>query len=58
MNRPAHQLPARSPDPGFFGEIKLMLAALGAGNNAVPLGDNSQTARRLAEYAAALRGAP
>jgi len=36
-------------------DLKLLFAALGAGGNVVPLGDNARTARLLAEYAAALR---
>jgi len=36
-------------------DLKLLFAALGAGGSVVPLGDNSRTARLLAEYAAALR---
>jgi hypothetical protein len=40
---------------GLFRELKLLFAALGAGNSAVPLGDNTRTARMLAEYAASLR---
>jgi hypothetical protein len=40
---------------GLFRELKLLFAALGAGNSVVPLGDNTRTARMLAEYAASLR---
>jgi hypothetical protein len=36
-------------------DLKLLFAALGAGGNVVPLGDNSRTARLLSEYAASLR---
>jgi len=36
-------------------DIKLLFAALGAGGNAVPLGDNGRTARLLSNYAASLR---
>jgi len=36
-------------------DLKLLFAALGAGGSVVPLGDNTRTARLLAEYAAALR---
>jgi hypothetical protein len=36
-------------------DLKLLFAALGAGGNAVPLGDNGHTARLLSEYAASLR---
>jgi len=39
----------------FISDLKLLFAALGAGGNVVPLGDNSRTARMLAEYAASLR---
>lgn len=35
--------------------LKLLFAALGAGNSVVPLGDNSRTARLLSEYANSLR---
>ena len=38
-------------------DLKLLFAALGAGGSVVPLGDNSRTARLLADYAASLRGA-
>jgi hypothetical protein len=43
------------PRLGLYRELKLLFAALGAGGRVVPLGDNSRTARLLAEYAAALR---
>ena len=36
-------------------DLKLLFAALGAGGNAVPLGDNGRTARLLSSYAATLR---
>jgi hypothetical protein len=36
-------------------DLKLLFASLGAGNAVVPLGDNSRTARLLAEYASSLR---
>jgi hypothetical protein len=36
-------------------DLKLLFAALGAGNGAVPMGDNGRTTRLLSEYAAALR---
>jgi hypothetical protein len=36
-------------------DLKLLFAALGAGNSVVPLGDNSRAARLLAEYAKSLR---
>ena len=36
-------------------DLKLLFAALGAGGNAVPLGDNGRTARLLSSYAASLR---
>jgi hypothetical protein len=39
----------------LFNDLKLLFASLGAGGNVVPLGDNSRTARLLAEYAASLR---
>jgi hypothetical protein len=41
--------------PSLISDLKLLFAALGAGGNVVPLGDNSRTARMLAEYAASLR---
>jgi hypothetical protein len=40
---------------GLIKDLKLLFAALGAGNAVVPLGDNSRTARLLSEYANALR---
>ena len=40
---------------GIVSDLKLLFAALGAGGNAVPLGDNGRTARLLSEYAACLR---
>jgi len=40
---------------GLINDLKLLFAALGAGGNAVPLGDNGHTARLLSEYAASLR---
>ncbi|MEO8020068.1 MAG: hypothetical protein ABI769_19850 [Pseudomonadota bacterium] len=40
---------------GIVNDLKLLFAALGAGGNAVPLGDNGRTARLLSEYAASLR---
>ncbi len=56
--RTGQALPGQ-PDPGrglgFFRELKLLFAALGAGTNVVPMGDNTRTARMLAEYAASLR---
>jgi hypothetical protein len=36
-------------------DLKLLFAALGAGNSVVPLGDNSRAARLLSEYAKSLR---
>ena len=36
-------------------DLKLLFAALGAGNAIVPLGDNSRTTRMLANYADSLR---
>ena len=38
--------------PRLVNDLKLLFAALGAGGSVVPLGDNSRTARLLAEYAA------
>ena len=40
---------------GFFNDLKLLFAALGAGGSVVPLGDNGRTARLLSNYAASLR---
>ncbi|HEU5135619.1 MAG TPA: hypothetical protein VFU13_10790 [Steroidobacteraceae bacterium] len=45
----------RSLRLSLVNDLKLLFAALGAGGNVVPLGDNSRAARLLAEYAAALR---
>ena len=45
----------RSLRPSLIADLKLLFAALGAGGNVVPMGDNSRTARLLSEYAAALR---
>jgi hypothetical protein len=39
----------------LINDLKLLFAALGAGGRVVPMGDNSRTARLLAEYANALR---
>ena len=36
-------------------DLKLLFAALGAGNSVVPLGDNSRTTHFLANYAESLR---
>lgn len=54
---PSHRTPPQEPRLGLLRELKLLFAALGAGNRVVPLGDNSRTARMLAEYAASLRRA-
>jgi len=35
-------------------DLKLLFAALGAGGRVVPLGDNSNTAKLLSQYAASL----
>ena len=40
---------------GLIKDLKLLFAALGAGNSVVPLGDNSRAARLLSEYAKSLR---
>jgi hypothetical protein len=40
---------------GLVKDLKLLFAALGAGNKVVPLGDNTRTAQMLAEYARSLR---
>jgi hypothetical protein len=40
---------------GLVQDLKLLFAALGAGNSVVPLGDNGHAARRLSEYANRLR---
>jgi hypothetical protein len=47
--------PERTARLGLINDLKLLFAALGAGGNVVPLGDNSRTARLLSEYAASLR---
>ena len=39
----------------LLNDLKLMFAALGAGNSVVPLGDNARAARLLSEYAASLQ---
>lgn len=44
-----------APSRGVVKDLKLLFAALGAGNAVVPLGDNSRTARLLSEYANSLR---
>ena len=36
-------------------DLKLLFAALGAGNSIVPMGDNQRAVRLLAGYAASLR---
>jgi hypothetical protein len=43
------------PRLSLINDLKLLFAALGAGGRVVPMGDNSRTARLLAEYARALR---
>ena len=43
------------PRSGLINDLKLLFAALAAGGNVVPLGDNSRTTRLLSEYAASLR---
>lgn len=45
----------RHPRRSLLDDLKLLFAALGAGNAVVPLGDNRRTARLLAEYANSLR---
>lgn len=40
---------------GLVNDLKLMFAALGAGNSVIPLGDNSRTAKLLSVYANSLR---
>jgi hypothetical protein len=47
--------PRLEPSQGLVKDLKLLFAALGAGNAVVPLGDNSRTARLLSEYARSLR---
>ena len=39
----------------LLNDLKLLFAALGAGGNAVPLGENGRTARLLSRYAESLR---
>lgn len=48
---PQHRVHSRH---GLIKDLKLLIAALGAGNAVVPLGDNSRTARSLSEYANSL----
>jgi hypothetical protein len=48
-------LPNKDLRLGLLKDLKLLFAALGAGNSVVPLGDNSRTAQLLAEYARSLR---
>jgi hypothetical protein len=45
----------RHPHLRIVNDLKLLFAALAAGGSVVPLGDNSRTARLLANYAASLR---
>jgi hypothetical protein len=40
---------------GLVNDLKLLFAALGAGNSMVPLGDNGHVTRMLSEYAHRLR---
>lgn len=40
---------------GLVKDLKLLFAALGAGNSVVPMGDNTRAARLLSEYANSLR---
>jgi hypothetical protein len=40
---------------GLVKDLKLLFASLGAGTGVVPLGDNSRSAKLLAEYARSLR---
>lgn len=49
--------PQRGPEPalGLIKDLKLLFAALGAGNGVVPLGDNGRVARQLSEYARSLQ---
>lgn len=55
IHNPESGQPGLEARLGMMGELKLLFAALGAGGNAVPMGDNSRTARLLAEYANSLR---
>jgi hypothetical protein len=41
----------------FIDNVKLLVAALGAGNAVVPMGDNGATTRELAAYARRLEAA-
>jgi hypothetical protein len=52
---PAHEPEDRQLRLRLVNDLKLLFAALGAGGNAVPLGDNGRTARLLSSYAASLR---
>ena len=54
MNAKTH-IPNKDLRLGLVKDLKLLFAALGAGNQVVPLGDNSRTAHLLAEYARSLR---
>ena len=45
----------RSLRLNLVNDLKLLFAALGAGGSTVPMGDNSRTARLLANYAESLR---
>lgn len=47
--------PAARPRRGLIEDFKLLFAALGAGNGAVPFGDNSRATRQLSEYARSLQ---
>jgi hypothetical protein len=47
--------PRQPPRRRLVQDLKLLFAALGAGNRVVPLGENARTARLLSEYAASLR---
>jgi hypothetical protein len=47
--------PPRHLQLGLIKDLKLLFAALGAGNSVVPMGDNSHSARLLSEYARSLR---
>ena len=47
--------PRQSTRRRLVQDLKLLFAALGAGNSVVPLGENARAARLLSEYAASLR---
>jgi hypothetical protein len=55
VSAPAAALGAAPRPRRLLNDLKLLFAALGAGNSVVPLGDNARAARLLSEYAASLQ---